>query len=163
MAAAPVLLDPYQVHIEHYLMAETLFVALLVGGLALLVWHDRPSPALERVRPRFHEGIARALHEYQERAYTPDRLWACSPRSACWPASAGSRPPCAASVGRRPCSEPAACASTFDYRYLLPSLPLLGPAGAMDATLLSARWRREEGGGRHRRRRRSPWSRRSPR
>ncbi len=45
IAAAPVLLDPYQVHLEHYLMAETLFEALVVGALALLVWQERPSPA----------------------------------------------------------------------------------------------------------------------
>ncbi|HEX2191663.1 MAG TPA: glycosyltransferase family 39 protein [Acidimicrobiales bacterium] len=44
LAAAPVLLDPYQVHLEHFLMAETLFASLLVGALALLLWHERPSP-----------------------------------------------------------------------------------------------------------------------
>ena len=42
-AAAPVLLDAYQVQIEHTVMSETLFEALLVGGMLALLWHRRPS------------------------------------------------------------------------------------------------------------------------
>jgi hypothetical protein len=43
IAAAPVLLDAYQVVIEHFLMAEAVFVALLVAGLVALLWSARPS------------------------------------------------------------------------------------------------------------------------
>ncbi len=45
LAAAPVLLDAYQVDIEHFVMAETLFEALVVAGAAALLWAPRPSVA----------------------------------------------------------------------------------------------------------------------
>ena len=45
LATAPVLLDAYQVDIEHFVMAETLFGALLVGALVALLWSARPSSA----------------------------------------------------------------------------------------------------------------------
>jgi hypothetical protein len=43
LAAAPVLLDAYEIAIEHFVMAETLFLALLVGALLALLWSPRPS------------------------------------------------------------------------------------------------------------------------
>lgn len=43
LAAAPILLDAYQVNIEHFVMAEVLFQALIVSALAFLVWDERPS------------------------------------------------------------------------------------------------------------------------
>jgi hypothetical protein len=46
LAAAPVLLDAYQLNIEEYVLSETLFEALLVGACALILWRRRPSPAL---------------------------------------------------------------------------------------------------------------------
>jgi hypothetical protein len=42
-AATPILLDAYQIQIEHNVMSETLFEALLLGGLIALLWHKRPS------------------------------------------------------------------------------------------------------------------------
>jgi hypothetical protein len=38
LATVPVLLDGYQLNIEQYVLSETLFDALLVGGIALLLW-----------------------------------------------------------------------------------------------------------------------------
>jgi hypothetical protein len=43
LAAAPILLDAYQVNIEHFVMAEVLFQALIVCALAFLLWDERPS------------------------------------------------------------------------------------------------------------------------
>jgi hypothetical protein len=45
-ATAPILIDAYIVQIEHFIMPEALFHALLVGGLVVLTWHRRvPLPA----------------------------------------------------------------------------------------------------------------------
>ena len=43
LAAAPILLDGYQLQIEHSIMTEPLFQALILGALALLVWRPRPG------------------------------------------------------------------------------------------------------------------------
>ncbi|ADP79899.1 hypothetical protein [Pseudofrankia inefficax] len=43
LATTPVLLDAYQLDIEHFVMAETLFLALLVAALVALLWSPRPS------------------------------------------------------------------------------------------------------------------------
>jgi hypothetical protein len=42
-AAAPILLDAYQLQIEQNIMSETIFEALLVGAMLTLLWHRRPS------------------------------------------------------------------------------------------------------------------------
>lgn len=42
LGAAPILLDGYQVYLEHFVLAETLFVVLVVGALVALLWADRP-------------------------------------------------------------------------------------------------------------------------
>jgi len=44
VAAAPVLFDGYLIDIAQYIVAESLFMLLVMGGLALLVWRSRPSP-----------------------------------------------------------------------------------------------------------------------
>lgn len=44
LAAAPVLLDGYQVYIEHFILSESLFEFLLVTALVLILWSERPSP-----------------------------------------------------------------------------------------------------------------------
>lgn len=43
LAAAPVLLDAYQLHIEQNIMSDTLFQAMVLGTLVLLTWRLRPG------------------------------------------------------------------------------------------------------------------------
>ena len=45
LAAAPLLLDAYQLNIEQFVLSETLFSALLLALLALLLWWSRPPVA----------------------------------------------------------------------------------------------------------------------
>jgi Dolichyl-phosphate-mannose-protein mannosyltransferase len=47
LAIAPVLLDAYQVQIEQMIMPDAWFEALIVAGLAILLW--RPAPGWRRV------------------------------------------------------------------------------------------------------------------
>jgi hypothetical protein len=46
LAAAPVLLDAYQLNIEEYILSETLYQALLIAACALILWRPVPTPAL---------------------------------------------------------------------------------------------------------------------
>ncbi|PZS09104.1 MAG: hypothetical protein DLM55_07040 [Acidimicrobiales bacterium] len=43
LGAAPISLDAYQITIEHYILAETFFTAMLLGSLGLLLWRRQPS------------------------------------------------------------------------------------------------------------------------
>ena len=44
LATAPVLLDAYQFQIEHNIMSDVWFQALLLGIVAVLTWRGQPSP-----------------------------------------------------------------------------------------------------------------------
>jgi dolichyl-phosphate-mannose-protein mannosyltransferase len=46
LAAAPVLLDGYQLVLEEYILTEAFFELLIVGGCAVLLWRRRPGPAM---------------------------------------------------------------------------------------------------------------------
>ena len=43
LAAAPVLLDAYQLNIEEYILSESLYELLIVAGCALILWRRRPA------------------------------------------------------------------------------------------------------------------------
>lgn len=44
LAALPVLLDGYQIELEHMVLSDTLFTLLLTGAMVVALWHRRPSP-----------------------------------------------------------------------------------------------------------------------
>ena len=46
LAAAPVLLDAYQLQLEQTVMPDILFETMIAAGLVLLLWHRRPGPRL---------------------------------------------------------------------------------------------------------------------
>lgn len=43
LAAAPIVLDAYALVLEHYLLADTLFIFLLLGGYLAVMWEDKLS------------------------------------------------------------------------------------------------------------------------
>lgn len=107
--------------------------------------------ALQQVKPRFSSSIAKVLHRYQDVATTPGPLLALAtllaavgvvrPRQGTsplvrWAAAIF------AIFGVLVLVTPAAFA-TFDYRYLLPALALLPPAGVLGVMLIFGGPRRE--------------------
>ncbi|WP_312874737.1 hypothetical protein [Actinomadura litoris] len=43
LAAAPVLLDGYQIQLEELVLSDTMFTFLVMCAVTLLLWHDRPT------------------------------------------------------------------------------------------------------------------------
>ena len=56
LATAPLLLDAYQLQIEQTIMPDVTFEAIILGGLAILLWNPRPR----RLRRRLVRGGGRA-------------------------------------------------------------------------------------------------------
>lgn len=46
LGAAPLLLDAHQIVLEHYILSDSVFTALVVGAAVALLWHERPTPVL---------------------------------------------------------------------------------------------------------------------
>ena len=46
LAAAPIALDGYEIVVEHYILADSLFSVLVLGGMICLLWHKRVSVPL---------------------------------------------------------------------------------------------------------------------
>jgi len=45
LAAVPALFDAFELNLEQWVLSDTLYTALLLLALVVLVWHPRPSPA----------------------------------------------------------------------------------------------------------------------
>jgi hypothetical protein len=58
LGAAPVLLDAYQVNLEEFILSETLFEALLVAAVTVLLWRPRPGYARATVAGLLFAGVA---------------------------------------------------------------------------------------------------------
>ena len=58
LAAAPVLLDAYQLIFEEFVLSETLFAFLLVAGCAALLWNRRPGIVEAAIAGALFAGVA---------------------------------------------------------------------------------------------------------
>ncbi len=86
LAVAPVLLDAYQIQMEQTIMPDVWFEALIVAGLAVLLW--RPEVTIpSRSRPAWSSAHRRPLSSWAS-------CWSSRRWSTCWwPAGAGPSPP----------------------------------------------------------------------
>jgi 4-amino-4-deoxy-L-arabinose transferase-like glycosyltransferase len=73
-AAAPVLLDAYEWQIEQYVLTDSLFLAILTAGLALLTWRRRTGPVAAAVAG-FLLGLAVMVRLVGEAAIVPALLF----------------------------------------------------------------------------------------
>jgi hypothetical protein len=74
LAAAPVLLDAYQLQMEQTIMPDVLFEAFIVAGLAILAWKPRPSPAAIAVAA-FILGASATIRQVGEALILPALLF----------------------------------------------------------------------------------------
>ena len=81
LATAPVLLDAYQLQSEQTIMPDVLFEALIVAGLALLLW--RRIPAVWQV------GLAAWPWAWPLTSGRSVSSWSSRCCSSCWPAGYG--------------------------------------------------------------------------
>src|SRR2546423_8859023 len=58
LGAAPVLFDGYQLDIEQFVLSETLFTALVVAAVVLVVWRKRPGPIVSMLAAAALAGAA---------------------------------------------------------------------------------------------------------
>jgi hypothetical protein len=75
LAAAPILLDAYQLQMEQTIMPDVLFEALILGGLAILLW--KPRPSLTRILVgAFVLGLAADVRQVGELLIVPVAVFA---------------------------------------------------------------------------------------
>ena len=75
LAAAPILLDAYQLQMEQTIMPDVLFEALIVGGLTILLW--KPRPSLTRILAgAFVLGLAADVRQVGELLIIPVAVFA---------------------------------------------------------------------------------------
>ena len=91
LAAAPVLLDAYQVQAEQMIMPDVLFEALVVAAMTLLLW--RPEPGLARIAGGAALlGLSATVRQIGEVLILPLLAFALAAapgwRRAAWPAAA---------------------------------------------------------------------------
>jgi hypothetical protein len=75
LAAAPILLDAYQLQMEQTIMPDVLFEALIVGGLTILLWTPRPSLA-RILAGAFVLGLAADVRQVGELLIIPAAVFA---------------------------------------------------------------------------------------
>ena len=88
LAAAPVLLDAYQLQIEQTIMPDVAFEALIVAGLVILAWKPRPSPVAIAVAG-FILGASATIRQVGEFLIVPALLF-CVLATRGWRARLGS-------------------------------------------------------------------------
>ncbi|MBV9794863.1 MAG: hypothetical protein JO016_13080 [Actinobacteria bacterium] len=75
LAAAPILLDAYQLQMEQTLMPDVVFEAFILGGLMILLW--RPRPSLKRlIVGALVLGMAADVRQIGELLFIPVALFA---------------------------------------------------------------------------------------
>jgi hypothetical protein len=75
LAAAPILLDAYQLQMEQTIMPDVAFEALILGGLAILLW--KPRPGLVRLLTgAFVLGLAADVRQVGELLIVPVAVFA---------------------------------------------------------------------------------------
>jgi hypothetical protein len=75
LAAAPILLDAYQLQMEQTIMPDVAFEALILGGLAILLW--KPHPSLIRILAgAFVLGLAADVRQVGELLIVPVAVFA---------------------------------------------------------------------------------------
>jgi hypothetical protein len=74
LAAAPVLLDAYQLQMEQTIMPDVAFEAAIVAGLVLLAWKPRPSPVVVGVAG-FILGTSATIRQVGEALILPALLF----------------------------------------------------------------------------------------
>jgi hypothetical protein len=88
LAAAPVLLDAYQLQMEQTIMPDVAFEALIVAGLVILAWKPRPSPVAIAVAG-FILGASATIRQVGEFLIVPALLF-CVLATRGWRARLGS-------------------------------------------------------------------------